>query len=185
MMKKPQRTRAKYAVAIDIPGIALAITDERNPVTITNDVEAVIADLYERKLLTTGKRLIYRDSLGRWDEIIHKDGKWVRWSGIGTTTMFPALRFVCHQAEHEFDCTGDEWEMRVFMNAAYFRAHRFMPGAGQDEMENKDFRGIVEAARTAKVNGASRVLIYAVALSGRFIAIPERKWDELVELWGK
>jgi hypothetical protein len=180
-MATKTKLRAKYRVEFRVPGIALAIVDELATVSVTNDVQAVIADLYEKKLLMNGVRLIYRDSLGRWDEIAHHDGEWRRWRGIGTMKMYPALQFVCQGSEHEFDCTGDDWELRVFLNAEQFRAHRFRAG-GSDDLWSSSFKGTVVAARDAILAGASRVLIYAVARSGRFIAIPEKKWDELVEL---
>lgn len=50
--------------------------DENNPtITVTNAVEDVVTELYNKKLITnTGdKRLFYIDSDGEVDEIIYKD----------------------------------------------------------------------------------------------------------------
>jgi hypothetical protein len=38
--------------------------------TITNNVEHVLAELVETGLLYPGERVIYRDTTGRWDEIV-------------------------------------------------------------------------------------------------------------------
>jgi hypothetical protein len=39
--------------------------------TITNDAEAVVQEVHEEY---PGRRIIYRDSLGQWDELCHHDG---------------------------------------------------------------------------------------------------------------
>lgn len=39
--------------------------------SITNDAEAVVAWINER---WPGKRIVYRDTEGRWDELKHEDG---------------------------------------------------------------------------------------------------------------
>lgn len=43
--------------------------------SVTNDVEWVVESLYDRGLLREGKRLLYYDSCGDLDEIIHCDGR--------------------------------------------------------------------------------------------------------------
>lgn len=45
--------------------------------TITNDVEAVVADLYATSDLKNGRRLFYIDSEGNKEEILHADGAFV------------------------------------------------------------------------------------------------------------
>lgn len=45
--------------------------NELGSMSITNDAEAVTAHLYR---LYSGKRIIYRDTEGNWDELCHTDG---------------------------------------------------------------------------------------------------------------
>jgi len=45
--------------------------------TVTNDVEWVVKQLFATHALLAGQRLFYYDSDGRLDEILVKDGKFV------------------------------------------------------------------------------------------------------------
>ena len=45
--------------------------------TVTNDAEGVVKWLYDNKLLSSGKRLLYYDSEGSLDELVHRDGRFV------------------------------------------------------------------------------------------------------------
>ena len=45
--------------------------------TVTNDAEGVVEWLYQNKLLDTNKRLLYYDSDGRLDEILHNEGSFI------------------------------------------------------------------------------------------------------------
>lgn len=45
--------------------------------TITNNAEAVVSDLWRLGLLKTGVRLFYYDSAGELDELLHDDGVFV------------------------------------------------------------------------------------------------------------
>lgn len=42
--------------------------------TVTNDVEYVVRDLYEKEILKKGVKLYYHDSEGGFDEILHRGG---------------------------------------------------------------------------------------------------------------
>ena len=44
------------------------IADCDGPLSVTNDAEAVVAKLIP---LFYGKRIMYRDSMGQWDELMH------------------------------------------------------------------------------------------------------------------
>lgn len=46
--------------------------------TVTNDVEWVVQDLIAKGLLGPHRRLFYIDSEGETDEIVHKNGAFVR-----------------------------------------------------------------------------------------------------------
>jgi len=53
------------------------IVDEDGPMSVTNDAEAVVAYL---NAWHPGKRIIYRDTAGFWDELKHTNG---RFDGFG------------------------------------------------------------------------------------------------------
>ena len=55
-------------------GDVLVIRDAGTGMTVTNDAEAVVAFLLEHKALCEGRRLLYFDSEGNLDEILH-DGE--------------------------------------------------------------------------------------------------------------
>jgi hypothetical protein len=65
--------------------------------TVTNDAEKVVEILYSKlTLLYNDRRLFYRDTRGRIDEIVHQDGKFVEFrAGIGpfVEVMSSAERF--------------------------------------------------------------------------------------------
>jgi len=69
--------RAVIAISKNVPGEPLYIRDvgpwDRFP-TVTNDAEAVVDYLRAHNLVWQGRRLIYCDSDGHWDEILLKDG---------------------------------------------------------------------------------------------------------------
>lgn len=53
----------------------LYIRDEDVGMSVTNDAENVVAELFENGLLNNGKRLFYYDSENQLDEILHEEGK--------------------------------------------------------------------------------------------------------------
>lgn len=63
--------RSSYTTQIQAGVIFLVDLDKG--MSVTNDAENVIADLARRGLLV-GRRVIYRDTSGRWDELKH-DGQ--------------------------------------------------------------------------------------------------------------
>jgi len=87
-----------------------------------------------------------------------------------------------HQSEHNFTGSREEWETRVFLNAAYFRVHRFLSDGDHQSMTVSDF---VEALTIAghELGERRRVLIYAVTASGRHVCLPQQQWRRLYELW--
>jgi hypothetical protein len=58
--------RATYST--EIQGDLIMLLDRGK--SVTNDAEAVIADLADRGLLR-GRRVICRDTTGRWEEFLH------------------------------------------------------------------------------------------------------------------
>lgn len=66
-----------------VPGIereCLTIQGVGNGVTITNDVENVVRRLYAAGLLQHGQPLMYYDTDGKLDQIVHAHGEFVRFS---------------------------------------------------------------------------------------------------------
>jgi hypothetical protein len=87
-----------------------------------------------------------------------------------------------HQPEHDFTGTREDWEQKVFLNAAWFRIHRFLTNGEHDSLIVMDF---VEALKIAgyEIRHNRRVLIYAVTESERFVCLPQQQWSHLYELW--
>lgn len=66
-------SRSDFGVEQD--GDVLIIRDlDRGGRSVTNDADGVIMDLAKRGLLCDGMRVIYRDSSGEWDEMLHRGG---------------------------------------------------------------------------------------------------------------
>lgn len=73
-------TRARYhvyAVQMPAPGRAPLVwivddyNDHQPTMSVTNDAEAVCAELHAQ---WPNHRIIYRDTEGKWDELLHKAG---------------------------------------------------------------------------------------------------------------
>ena len=69
---------ANYTIVEDKPGQPLVIRDVGpwdKHLTVTNDVEHVVAKLVAAGKLPEGRRLFYYDSADEVDEIVVKDGR--------------------------------------------------------------------------------------------------------------
>lgn len=66
-MRTPQASYRIHAVTPE----AVFIVDNDTGRSITNDAEAVTWDVWNRY---GNRRIIYRDTDGRWDELLHADG---------------------------------------------------------------------------------------------------------------
>jgi hypothetical protein len=62
------RSRYDYRVIGDL--LCLVDLDERGSRSVTNDAEQLVPELHALGLLPDGRRLIYRDSTGTWDEML-------------------------------------------------------------------------------------------------------------------
>ena len=71
--------RAIYDIVEDIPEKPLVIRDIgwRDHMSVTNDAEAVVEDLWNKGKLSD-RRLFYYDSAGDLDELVHIDGSFIR-----------------------------------------------------------------------------------------------------------
>ena len=88
-------------------------------------------------------------------------------------------------SEHDFTGTVDQWEERVFLNAAYFRVHRFYGQGQHDSCEMGTFEDAVRtvgSVRQDKTRLNARTSIYAVTASGRFTLLAEKRWAEYLAL---
>ena len=91
-MFKPGST---YEVAL-VRGVICIEDLNEGGKSVTNDAEAVITDLRDRKrVLVDGRgrprRVIYRDSTGRWDEMVVRDNRFAHFAPIGETDRQAAL----------------------------------------------------------------------------------------------
>ena len=65
----------------------IALRDDDIGVSMTNDAENVIAWLAYHCQLSHFKRVFYRDTTGRWDEMKHKGGKFVGFAPLTTVDI--------------------------------------------------------------------------------------------------
>ena len=68
-------TRCRYTVVRDMPYEIIIDDDNDGAMSVTNDAEAVVAELTERGRLRDGKRLFYYDSDRNLDELCHSGGR--------------------------------------------------------------------------------------------------------------
>ncbi len=86
-----KRTRCTYSYTIE-DGI-LCIVDHDVGMSVTNDVENVIAEIGEREDLSK-LPIIYRDTDERWDGLIVKDGRFLDFKPLGCLNKEIAKRAV-------------------------------------------------------------------------------------------
>jgi hypothetical protein len=85
--------RATYGTAV-VRGVVCLIDLDAGK-TITNDVENVVADLAARRLLLgpfdEPRRVIYRDTMGVWDEILVRNGRFAGFRSLNERDRAAAL----------------------------------------------------------------------------------------------
>jgi|GEM_PF-1642782 len=72
----------------DFVGIADA---NRGGRSITNDAERVVTELLATRQLLPHQRLLYRDTLGRWDELVHDGHRFTAFRHIGGDSFVDAV----------------------------------------------------------------------------------------------
>jgi hypothetical protein len=77
---KIRTTKASYAVFRVTPDF-VAVTDDNEGMSITNDAEAVTLDLADG--FGAERRFFYRDTEGEWTELVHKDGRFTGFRPVG------------------------------------------------------------------------------------------------------
>lgn len=85
------KPRALFEAQVVDGVICIVDRDEEGYPSVTNDVEAVVAHLAVCGVLLPGRRVIYRDSTGTWDEIVWWDGKFVDFRPLGCESRAEAL----------------------------------------------------------------------------------------------
>lgn len=101
--------RTKYEIVYEDDGVIAIIQTDPSVMSITNDAEAVIADLEQQKLLSvktafestdglfmlpSPRRVIYKDTEGRWDELVHRFGEFKNYKFIGAKKLGEALNIL-------------------------------------------------------------------------------------------
>jgi hypothetical protein len=81
--------RTSYSVTEQ--GEFLCLVDSGQGRSITNDAEAVIADLAAAGHDLAAKRLLYRDTMGYWDELVVKNGQFSHFAPIHERDVSRAL----------------------------------------------------------------------------------------------
>jgi hypothetical protein len=81
--------RSSYSVTEQ--GEFLCLVDSGHGRSITNDAEAVIADLAAAGHDLAARRVLYRDTMGYWDELVVKDGRFSHFAPIHETDLSRAL----------------------------------------------------------------------------------------------
>jgi hypothetical protein len=86
--------RAKYSVELR-DGILVLVDANAGDRSITNDAEAVIADLAQQyDLAFTNYAVIYRDTDGIWDELVHADGRFAGFQPLRQTELDAAIAII-------------------------------------------------------------------------------------------
>lgn len=83
--------RACYSV-VEVSAFIVAIRDDDQPgrLSVTNDAEAVVEELATKYPLA-GRKIIYRDSMGLWDELQHDGARFTGFRFLGGKTLQQAM----------------------------------------------------------------------------------------------
>ena len=71
------RVRADYKVVGNGTDIVYLVDKNCGNMSVTNDAENVVLEVTER---FGNKRIMYKDSMDRWDELVHDHGQFVRFA---------------------------------------------------------------------------------------------------------
>lgn len=70
----------------------LIVIDNDRGRSVTTDAAQVVDDLARSGNLQPTDRLIYRDTQGEWDELIHRDNRFVGFAPVRVQTLGEALQ---------------------------------------------------------------------------------------------
>ncbi|QEE39817.1 MULTISPECIES: DUF6011 domain-containing protein [unclassified Methylobacterium] len=78
-------------------GDVILITDLNKGRTVTNDAESVIGDLVECLGDLAGKRIVYRDTSGVWDELVVTSNRFTGFRSVGVRTPEEVLAKIARE----------------------------------------------------------------------------------------
>jgi hypothetical protein len=67
------------------------LDNDDNAPSVTNDVERVIADLVQLGVTPESQPIVYVDSMGRWDRIRTRGGRFLSFEYLGAATLSEAV----------------------------------------------------------------------------------------------
>jgi len=79
-------------------GDVICITDHDRGRSVTNDADRVIEDLVECLGSLAGKRVIYRDTMGVWDELVVSGDRFEGFRAVAECDLDAALRKLVREA---------------------------------------------------------------------------------------
>ncbi len=79
-------TRSDFTYELRGPLVLIIEHDTEGSCSVANDAENVIAELVADGLDLEGRRIIYRDACGSWDELQHRDGHFVGFNILNAST---------------------------------------------------------------------------------------------------
>jgi hypothetical protein len=88
-------TRSQFFIWSAPRGNAVILVDRDGPVSVTNDAENVVAYVLERYLKKP--RILYKDTDGEWDELLH-DGE--KFTGFSILTPEQRTAFFNEHSSH-------------------------------------------------------------------------------------
>ena len=78
---------ASYSIVRVAPGCVFIIDHDRGK-SVTNDAEAVVSAVYAR---FPGRRIFYKDTMGQWDELVHRNGRFTGFAPIDKGIAVPRV----------------------------------------------------------------------------------------------
>lgn len=101
------RLRCRFHTTFNPSLKVVALQDHDAGMSITNDAENVIEWLFEQNLLREDEHVVYRDTDGVWDELLHKDGKFIGFRLLRALNMTHAAIRATAKDDAPFGVTGD------------------------------------------------------------------------------
>ena len=87
--------RSQYDYKVIAGVLCLVDSDDPGARSVTNDAEQLVPELHALGLLPPGRRLIYRDSTGTWDEmLVREGGLFVGFAPLRAKSLLEALAMV-------------------------------------------------------------------------------------------
>lgn len=88
---EPVKAAGRAHFTIDTRAGFVLLEDRGTGMSITNAAEEVVAQLATWGSLKDGRRVLYRDTSGQWDELLHHDGRFSGFAPIGARTPEAAM----------------------------------------------------------------------------------------------